>query len=55
MGETSEAIRARVQAARDIQRMRFANLIRNIQSFVIPICVSERSGSFASYRTKVRV
>jgi len=54
MGESSEAIRARVQAARNIQQARFETLEMRILS-ATPICGSGRSGSFASCRMKVRV
>ena len=53
MGETSEAIRKRVQAARNIQQQRFP--VRSPTSSATSICVSGRYGSFASCKMKVSI
>jgi predicted ATPase with chaperone activity len=54
LGESSESIRERVQAARDIQNKRFQAMVRQTL-FVMQTCASGRSGSFAGCRTRVRV
>ena len=53
MGETSESIRARVQAARNIQLARFAN-IESSNIVANADIASGRLGNFASCRMKAR-
>ena len=45
LAETSESLRKRVQATRDLRNKRFS-------LFAMQICMSGRSGNFASCRTK---
>jgi magnesium chelatase family protein len=51
IGESSETIRARVQAARDIQNKRFCKNGSSDMS-AMQICGWGRSGSFAKWGTK---
>ncbi len=53
VGESSDSIRARVQAARDIQVNGFPRTAQQILS-ITPICAWGRYGSFASYKQKVK-
>jgi magnesium chelatase family protein len=53
VGESSECIRARVQAARDIQNSA-SRLTDHLTLFAMPICAWEKYGSIASCRTKVK-